>query len=65
MASHLRVGSEVNITYHTAGEGSAFTPGTVTNLTNSYIEVELPPNQGSAISAFSWANIISVYVTVS
>lgn len=61
MASHLRVGSVVDIEWQTP-TGVATGQGTVSNLTDSYIEIEGHPAL-IGNSVFPWSHVIHVTVT--
>lgn len=61
MAAHLRVGSVVDIEWQTPS-GTSTGQGTVTNLTDSYIELEGHPAL-IGNSVFPWSHVIHVTVT--
>jgi hypothetical protein len=60
MSQHLREGSTVSITYESSPASfSGLGSGTVTNLTDAYIEVEV----SSTKYAVPWSRIVLVTVT--
>lgn len=60
MAQHLREGSTVSITYeNTPGNYAGLGSGTVTNLTDAYVEVEV----SSSVYVVPWGQVVTIIVT--
>lgn len=60
MSQHLRIGSEINLSFEDSGGAATFSTVTVTNVTEAYVEVESATTGKNAVP---WARVYRATVT--